>query len=235
MKKSVSIQLWVILVTVLASCASTRPVPPLEITGALIPVAAEYVTTRTGHDGEKDTEVHWRFFRTENRIDIDNMQAHTGEVWLRDGKTIQMRQLFHDDRKGVEYLMDDFSVLGMKPSWDREALLVDPHTLQQLPETGAYWLAGQPVRRYQGEVNGQQLEIIWRVDSNVPQSITRLHGAEKEATRLLAVYPLAQSPWQYNNGDNYELIDYTDLGDRERDPFVLKIQSQLPGGDVHHH
>jgi hypothetical protein len=262
MRKEVTTLIGTVLVSVLAGCASTHPVPPLnlatrdlatkdlatkDLAANLPDIAAEYVTTRRHIHNEKtqviekgkaepeESMVSWHFFRQQNRIDIDNITARTGEVWLRDGKTLIMRQLFHDDRKGVEYLTDDFAVLGMKPSWDRQALLLDPHTLQQLPETGAYWLDGYPVRSYRGKVDGQQLEIIWRVDNNIPYSITRLHDDEKEITRLQASYPLSQSPWQYNNGEDYELMDYTDLGDRERDPFVIKIQSQLPGGDVHHH
>ena len=253
MIKKVSLLLTVILVTVLAACASTRPVPPLDLASQLPDVAAGYVTTRKHEHSEKyqyhekthptekgKTEpetsvVNWHLFRQQNRIDIDNITAHTGETWLRNGKTLVMRQLFHDDRKGVEYLMDDFAVLGMQPSWQQQALLFDPQVLQQLPEVGTEWVDGHPVRRYRGTVDGQQFDVQWLVDLNMPYAIVRTHADEQEVTQLQAVYPLAQSPWQYNNGEDYELIDYADLGDRERDPFVLKIQSQLPGGNVHHH
>lgn len=235
------------VLTVLASCASTRPVPPLNLAEALQPVAAEYVTTyRHAHDekthttekGKAETEesvVRWHFFREQKRIDIDNVASYTGEAWLRDGKLILMRQFFHDDRKGVEYQNDDFTLLGMQPSWQRQALLVDPVELQQLRESGTEWRDGHPLRSYKGEIKGQSVEIDWRVDLNVPQRIARKKGDEQEITELQAVYPLAQSPWQYRKGDDYELINYADIGDMERDPFVIKVQSWLLGGDVHHH
>ncbi len=217
------------LLCALASCASAPAVPPRDLSAGLPMLAAEYITTKN------KSAVRWHFFRHNNRIDIDNTTAHTGEVWQRDGKIVLMRQLFHDDRKGVEYQMDDFNVLDMKPSWQKQALLIDPQTLESLQETGSGWLAGHPARYYRGEVNGQQFTVQWLVDLNVPYSIERRHGDEKEVTQMQAVYLLAQSPWQYNNGDDYEIMDYTDLGDRERDPFVMRVHAQLPGGEMHHH
>ncbi len=243
MKKAV-VYLLLTLVTVLAGCASTRPVPVLDLAADTVPVAAEFVTVReqadhshdhAGHGRDESKEVRWHMFRSTNRIDIDNVTVNTGETWLRDGKLLVMRQLFHEDRKGIEYLADDFAVLGMQPSWQRQAMLIDPAVLQALQETGSSWQDGNPLRHYRGDVDGQRFEVMWRVDVNLPYSLVRERDGQRETTRLLAVHPLAQSPWKYENGDGYELIDYADLGDRERDPFVLKIQSQLPGGDMHHH
>jgi hypothetical protein len=113
--------------------------------------------------------------------------------------------------------------------------LIDPQTLASLQETGSGWLAGHPARYYRGEVDGQQFTVQWLVDLNIPYSIERRHSDEKEVTQMQAVYLLAQSPWRYNNGEDYEIMDYTDLGDRERDPFVMRVHAQLPGGEMHHH
>lgn len=235
----------------LAGCASHPPVPPLDLAMPPVAVAAQYVThksqphehqTAAGHsssDGMSAAEimVEWRLFRSADRVDIDNLSAATGEVWQRDGKVLIMRKLFHADRKAIEYQMDDFAVLGMQPSWQRQALLIDPAVLSHLTLIDEEWIDGHPVRVYRGTVGDQQLEIAWITDLNLPQSITRraLDGDVVERTALRAMHTLTQNPWRYENGDSYEVIDYADLGDHERDPFVVKVQSQLPGGDVHHH
>ncbi len=158
----------------------------------------------------------WRFFRSENRIETDNLTTHTGEVWQRDGRMLMMRKLFHDDEKAVEYQADDFRALNQNPSWQRQALLIDAITLSQLKEVGARWENGKPLRFCRGDVDGGQLEVVWRVEINLPQSIVRTHGKSVELTQLQTVTALASALWKHSGGD-YDVIDYADLGDHEHD------------------
>lgn len=240
---------FVALVVVLAGCAAQQAVSPLDLDVAPPEIAAQYTTrhiafeTDHGHRAEVHADessasvVDWRIFRGTNRIDIDNLSAHTGETWQRDGKVLIMRKLFHDDRNAIEYQMDDFSVLAMKPSWRKQALLIDPALLSQLTPVGERWIDGHPARTYRGSLGAQKIEIIWLVDINLPQSIVRSDSAGDliEQTTLVALQPLTGQRWTCRCGEGYEIIDYADLGDRERDQFVMRVQSQLPGGNVHRH
>lgn len=234
----------------LAACAARQPVPPLDLVAVPSDISAQYKTRHIAHvadtglrrDGEQRhddvaIDVDWRIFRGASRIDIDNLSAQTGETWQRDGKVLIMRKLFHDDRKAIEYQMDDFAVLDMKPSWRKQAQLVDESLLLQLKAVDERWIGGHPARMYRGIVDKQQVEIVWLVDINLPQSIMRhaLDGKLIEQTTLTELQPLKGTKWTCRCGDGYETIDYADLGDRERDKFVMRVQSQLPGGNVHRH
>jgi hypothetical protein len=46
---------------------------------------------------------------------------------------------------------------------------------------------------------------------------------------------MRQSPWQPTDITQYRIIEYSDLGDMERDPFVMKVLNQIPGGHSHSH
>jgi hypothetical protein len=236
---------------VLAACAAQQPVPPLDLSSTPTDIAAQYITRHVAvdaaenhahhddehHEGGSVATVNWRFFRTANRIDVDNLSANTGETWQRDGKVVIMRKLFHDDRKAIEYQMDDFAVLKMKPSWRKQALLLDDSLLSQLKLEDERWIDGHPARIYRGTLAGQQIEITWLVDFNLPQSIVR-HDHEGnliEQTTLAELHSPGDTRWRCRCGDGYDVIDYADLGDRERDQFVMRVQSQLPGGNVHRH
>jgi hypothetical protein len=107
----------------------------------------------------------------------------------------------------------------------------------QLKPVDERWIDGHPARVYRGTVDKQKVEIVWLVDINLPQSIVRhdLDGKLIEQTTLAELQPLTGSKWPCRCGDGYEIIDYADLGDRERDQFVMRVQSQLPGGDFHRH
>ena len=49
-------------------------------------------------------------------------------------------------------------------------------------------------------------------------------------TRITAINPLAQSPQPYQrSADNR----YTDIGDKENDPFIKSIPGKIKGGNSH--
>ncbi|ATE60552.1 hypothetical protein [Thauera sinica] len=220
-----------------------RAVPALDLAAPLPEVAAAYVTTRTvqaaghahGHDHPPAGEMEWHFFREPDRIDIENVAARTGERWQRDGKVQFFFKVFHADRRSVEYRIDDLKLINATLSWEQHALLIDPQVLQGLELQDAGWQDGYPYRRYGGTANGERLDVTWRLDLNLPVVLERSRADYRERSVLKAVYPLASSPLARPDQSDYEVIDFADIGDRERDPFVLRVQAQLPGGDVHHH
>lgn len=241
-----------LLISLLSACThtapntSTQPVPALTLTQPFTAVAAEFVTHRdkiAQHqhapgviDSHPSKEVvRWRFTRNENRLEIENLSANTGEIWIKDGQALFMQKVFHQDKHSIEYRMDDFAVLKMAPRWEQQALLVEPELFSQLQAGEPILSQGKPIRVYSGVIKGQQIELEWRVDLNLPQRIKRVSPTLTEETRLVNAQTFQEADWKIQDTADYQVTDYTDIGDMERDPFIIKIQSQLPGGDVHHH
>lgn len=241
---SLRFSLFLLLPFLLNACAQQAPVPPLDLNSAVPAVNARYVTERqqaeANHKGHDEHEHHadaddfkneWIFQRSAQRIEVLIPAQQTGEAWLRDGNTVFYQKLFHADRKIVEYQMEDLNALKVAVNWRTNELMLDPAILQQLHVTGEDWIDGHPALALSGTVNAIDYDVVWLIDLNLPHAITK-HDAEgnREQTQLRA---LEQTPMPDNR--NYEVIDYADLGDRERDPFVLKIQDHLIGGHAHRH
>ncbi len=228
-----------------ASAQPTTQVPELNLSAPLPAVAATYVTTRAelvhdakaarDHVAHESEPLEWRFFREVDRVEIEDLRSQSGELWQRDGATQFFFKLFHADRRSIEYRTDDLLMLEISPSWQQHALLMEPATLEKMTLVEAGWRDGYPYRRLRSVANNEMLEVTWRVDLNVPMQIERRHGDHVETTVLKTLYPLDKSPWARRDHSAYEVIDYADLGDRESDPFVARIQKQLPGGHQHHH
>jgi hypothetical protein len=206
-----------------ATGATVGDAPALNFAAPLAEVAASYVTTRVttehGHDhgAAPAAAVEWRFFRETDRVEVENVGSRVGEVWQRDGNTQFFFKVFHDDRRAIEYRMDDLALVGASLSWNQHALLIDPGTLQALQVQAAGWRDGYPFRHLRGTVGGEKLDVVWRVDLDLPVVVERERGAYRERTELKEVHALRASPWP------------------RRDPFVIRVQAQLPGGDVHRH
>lgn len=235
----------VFLLLLTGACMQQPPVPPLNLSAELPAVSARFVTERhhahSAHNDQASTQGshfdnEWHFWRNATRIEISIPRQHTGEAWLLDGSTIFYQKLFHADRKLVEYRMEDLSALNVKMNWRTNALMIDPAVLQQLQVTGEDWIDGHPALELTGTVDAITYAVVWLVDVNLPYSLEQ-HDASgnHERTRLQELHSTGDSALAAPNSRDYEIIDYADLGDRERDPFVLKIQGFLPGGQVHLH
>jgi len=243
-----------LLLLILSACSNTPS--PLTSSAPSVPVlalqppypalAAEFVTTRNKMQQHQHapgmTDAHpvkeqlrWRFTREKDRLQIDNLSANTSEIWIRDGNAVFMLKAFHQDKRSVEYRSDDFAVLNIEPKWDKQALLLDPALFQQLKEINSGWVGKVPVRYYKGTVGNQQIEVEWRVDLDLPARIKRTSPDLDEETLLQNASDLSQAAWKPRDTGHYVVTDYADIGDMERDPFIMKVQSQLLGGDVHHH
>ncbi|OAI17665.1 hypothetical protein A1507_10490 [Methylomonas koyamae] len=229
---------------ILAACSQNPhhqavPAGMVDLASANLPsAAAEYKTTLTAghqHDstGAAAEAVVWRFWRDGRQIVIERPQLGLGELWQRDGKALIHRKLYHNDRRAIEFQEDDLKMLGGKPAWQKLALLVDPAVLERLAAGGEEWLDGKPVREYRGTAAGAEWHVVVRLDLGLPVLIERTAHGSAEHTELLNAYPLGQAPWQPSSSESYEIIDYADLGDKEYDPFVIKVQAQM--GHEHHH
>lgn len=235
------------VLTTLAGCSTTavKPVESrniIELTSANLPsIAAEFTTTREGEAGQPEYEEHepdaekvtWRFWRDSQQINIERPQLGVGELWQREGHSIIHRQLYHADQRALEFQDDDLKMLATTPSWQKLALLMDPNVLTQLTAGDIEWSDGYPTREYQGKLADTDWHIVIRLDIALPLLIERQQQAFLERTELLHAYPLNAAPWQPTPSQGYDAIDFADLGDKEYDPFVIKVQAQM--GHEHHH
>lgn len=226
--------LAVLVLLLLAGCGDSRPVPELDFARAPL-VAAEFRTRARTADGD-DTSSQWRLWRGPDRIERESPQARTGDLWLRDGRTLFHTRLYHADRRGIEYRSEDLQLLGPTPEWMTLATLLDRRLLETLHEKGSGWRDDYPFRRYTGESGGFEWDITVRTDQMLPARIERRSAdGSVQTIELLAAFAADSAPWQPTDSTAYDIIDYADLGDYERDPFVMRIQAQESGGHMHGH
>ncbi|MEQ1530763.1 MAG: hypothetical protein ABL925_15720 [Methylococcales bacterium] len=223
-----------------ATIKQTEPGKIIDLSSANLPgVAAEFLTTREGQENEDDQhdaqahKVTWRFWRDSRQMTIERPQLSMGELWQRDGQSIIHRKLYHGDHRAIEFQDDDLRMLAASPSWQKLALLVDQKLLAQLSVSDIEWSDGYPAREYQGKIAETQWHIVMRMDLGLPVLIERRQPGFSERTELLNAYALSAAPWQPTPTTGYDVIDFADLGDKEYDPFVIKVQAQM--GHEHHH
>jgi hypothetical protein len=224
-----------LLTLVLVACGARPPVPQLDLAQSPPPVAAEFRTTVKSAPGSKSS-AQWRFWRSHDRIQRENPAAQSGDLWVRDAKTLFHTRLYHADRRGIEYRNEDLQILNATPDWTALATLLDPRLIRALRERESGWRDDYPYRRYTGTVGDVAWDITVRTDLMLPTRVER-RGADRqtETVELLRSFEFGRAPWQPVSSADYVILDYADLGDHERDPFVMRVQAEEGGGHLHGH
>jgi hypothetical protein len=217
-----------------ASCTNVSPTAKLVFDDALPPVAAQYRSHISDH-GKELFVTHWRIWRQDNRIEREDIRQQTGEIWQRDGETLFHSQLFHADKRGIEYQPGDLKLVGADTRWTPTAWIVNPQLLQKLTVTSERVRDGVTYRRYTGRHADWEWDITLRLDVMLPQSVERKRDHFVERIELREVHAFAQAPWQPTPSRDYAMIDFADLGDHERDHFVIRLQAASHAGTAHQH
>ena len=240
---SKKIPLFPIMFFLLLGGCADQPVKPLQVQqlDQLPALAVEFETTiiENGAHDDDDQQQHshqWRFWRSANRVETRNLQDNSGEIWTKsaDGK-VEYERVFHDQQQVIEYLPGDLKAIGSEPDWSAIATLLTPTMIASMLADSGEEVLGYPATHYHSNDPDRPLDITWLEHQQLPAMIKRTEHGYTAITRITAIYPLAQSPWPYQRSADYRYTDFSDIGDKENDPFIKSIQHKLKGGQNHSH
>ena len=213
----------------LSVCANTDILPN---------VACRYEIKVAGKGGKYSVKPnYWYFWRSEKMIQTRDAEGDRGEIWqLTDKDFIAYRKLYHSDKTAIENAPADSALSGNKFNWIQLATMFSQDDLAQLKVTRHKKILGEEAEIRKGNLNGQQVEVAWLMQSQLPAWIKRTIPGETRILELKEKTSFDQSPWQSTSIetiDSYRQIDDTDFGDMENDPFVKKVLHE--SGHQHAH
>ncbi len=219
----------------LLSACSHQSVKVLNIQAVeqLPSLAAEFETTVI-YDNAEPQYYQWRFWRSTNRIETRNLQDNSGEVWQKQAKgNIEYERLFHDQQQAIDYLPGDLNAIGAQPDWLALSTLVNQSMILTLHADSHEQVMDRSGIHYKSNDPNQSLEVIWLEHEQLPALIKRIERGHTLITRITSIYSLLQSPWPYQHSTDYRHTDFSDIGDKENDPFIKSILHKLKGGHGH--
>lgn len=186
-------------------------------------IVAQFRTV-TSH-GKDVQRTSWSMYRADNRIEIDRPADKLTDLWTRRGNEIERQRYFHPDKRIITFTQADMRSLGADVEWQRISSVISPSWLgKKLKPTGNTRLtfAGKATR-YKGEVNGVTYDVWWLPSHDIPFSVSQRHADERVAISLLSLAGESKPLLDPKVVSDYSNIDFADLGDKETDPFVRKL------------
>ena len=205
---------------------------------ALQPIACEFETiTENTRDELSLKKRAWRLWRADNTVETQELGSPDAEAWQRNPSGhVTYYRVFHPEKRAIEYKPIDLSIAHNAPDWDRLTSVIDPQLVAKgLKQTGEERFLGRAAVRYNGEANGSRFEVLWLTHEQIPAFVRETRdGGHVSTIELREIHSLVDSPWHFGNKDEYEIIDFADLGDKESDP-VLQAMLRRGGHARHQH
>jgi hypothetical protein len=182
--------------------------------GAPAAVIAEYRLS-TGRSSEPLVLI-----RTATRIEHRFVGRGLQEVWERQPNgQISLSRLFVNDRKLVSYAPGDLLALGSVPAWSELGSFVSADFKQVFKHApGSAWRAGLSSQEYVRGSGRSRVRLFWAEQLSLPTSITR----GQLRLELKSAQPCTPELCKAASRVGMSDIDFSDLGDREQDPWVRR-------------
>ncbi len=187
-------------------------------------VGATYRSSRgdtAGADGNP-----WRYWRTTDRVAYEYLAQNIVEMWRRNGSELFFERWFPEHKKAITYTGGELRALGRTPTWARVSRVLPDEVRTQLKAAGTTQYRCLPATRYSGTVNGVEYRVLWLSALDLPAEVIAQRGEHTSRLYLEALHDEAAVTVALAAGRGFEAIDYSDVGDREGDPFIATLIRQ---------
>lgn len=167
-------------------------------------IVAQYETRQAGN---ADAETHqWWVLREDHRIEFRSGDGRVSEIWRKESDGYSLIRVFHPSKRAVHYTPSDLRALQVQPDW--QALI-------SLSEPG--------------------VEVISRDEAlNLPRERRKARDGQQFVDTLKQSWASAEAPQQPTELKRYQVMDFSDLGDNEADPFFRQFIQMGPVAHKHH-
>lgn len=208
--------------------AASRTTQQASPATALAPLAARFDLQLSRAGGRQQTD--WYLWREADSIETANTAVAQNDIWYRQkGSDYTYRRVFHADRRVVDYSAGEIRTRQAEPDWSKLASVISPQLLKELKRGASATRFGQKAVRYQGKAAGQQFDVWWLEQAQIPASLQISGAGQRMVLVLKELHAAAPASWPRASDEriaDYGQIDAADFGDMESDPFVARLLHQ---------
>lgn len=208
----------------------------------------------THKSGEQRLEEHMVLTRQDGLVAHTDEKAKITDVWFQHkNQRIALTRFFDEHERGIEYEPFDLNQQQGAVDWGNKYQLVSNKTLAELDVIKTEGDGCEKIQTFAGEIDGIKLSIEWMPELRLVESIRATKG---DKSKLVAKSSLTTNMDEvsefFSHRDTFMTTDYTDIGDNESDPFLMKMVNlgfvehgaegfydadgnKMGGGHGHHH
>ena len=205
---------------------------------------AKFKTIECAQPCKKPKNSTWWMLRTPLQVELKNANSHNSELWTWENDQANYQFLMHDEKKVIEYSPVDLKMLNMPADsnrWQEVTSLVLQKDLASMKKTSLKkQYKGLALTQYNGKIEGIKTQIVWIASMQIPLQMTYFYPKHKVTINLLDLntQSTTASATSEQTLNNYQRIDYADIGDMEHSAHAkmwLSKAHDAPGLHSHQH
>lgn len=190
------------------------------------PVSATYHISTGDHDESQTLQI----IRDKNKVIYHYPAQAISEQWyLQKNHKMRLTRYFEQYQRGIEYQAADMpNISQAQASWLHKYQLISPVLFAQLDKEKNNQKACSSPETLISKVGSQQtINLVWDAKYQLPITLTLKQNNHTITWQLIELNTNTKQVTQrLNQYENFQLTDYSDIGDNEADPFLAKMINQ---------
>jgi len=188
-------------------------------------LGAQYKITSSLPEKQTASVRHMALWRNSNQVAHQYSDTHITEVWekMSNGK-LRMVRNFDEHQRGIEYEPGEIKTSHNKSDWETKSQLISNGligTMQLISSTGN---GCEKLEKYTLNKDGIEIRLQWLANKKLIKTYTVKSASAKVKWELQNIHSeTSQVKKIFATRSNYYTTDYTDVGDNESDPFLMKM------------
>ena len=218
--------------------------PGLALADSLPELQARFETTQCATPCKKPVKREWFMLREASQVELRDLNDDHSDLWrLQADGSLDYVYLMHGQQRAIDYNPVDLRLLGINTSeskWHGLSQLVSREELDGMQKKAGRSYQGMATEIYKGKIGDIQTEVTWIPELAIPLKLQYRYPKHTVTVQLKQRYQgkLPIAPTTEAMLQDYQHVDFTDIGDMEHDPIATAWLSQAkgaPGVHVHHH
>lgn len=156
-------------------------------------------------------------YRNHDHIIYDYPQGKVADMWyLEPNDQLSLSRYFAQEKRAIDYDSSDLKNIGNSERWDKLYQLIDISHNQPLSHTDQGCMSVD-------EYKDDHKTVHFLTTYKLPKSITFSHNDSKRVYTLDDIQTSDEITAKIQQFNDYEAMDYADIGDNEADPFINKM------------
>ncbi|MBB6521231.1 hypothetical protein [Pseudoteredinibacter isoporae] len=176
----------------------------------------------------------WTLWRKPGLVEVLNQHSQRGNRWIlsRSG-SLTYQDISHKHRFKILYQTSDFKSLEMKPVWWQKNTLLKKEWLQKFKKKSRAHYKGLVTEEYEGRVGNTAIRFVWLPSLQIPLEFEERKKDRTLRHRLVEHHELNVSPWSWPESEDYDDMDFSDLGDNESHQIAHQMMDEAGVGHKH--
>lgn len=188
-------------------------------------LGAKYkITTGVTSSKQKKTS-QFVLWRNGNQVAHEHIDTHITEVWehLKNGQ-LRLVKNFDDYNRGIEYEPNEIKMQHNNAGWQLKRQLITQSLIDDMKLESTTKKGCEILQLFTRKNINDSLNLEWLPKQKLIRKLTITTKKEKVTWVLMEIInDTKQVQKLFTKKAGYHMTDYSDIGDNESDPFLLKM------------